>query len=71
MSRGCALLALLLEELGIKAVALHSHLTQGRRLAALHRCPILLTSILLLRFGACCDSWSIQVSGGSCCAPLI
>ena len=36
--RGCHMLALLLAELGVPSVALHSHLTQGRRLAALHRC---------------------------------
>jgi ATP-dependent RNA helicase DDX49/DBP8 len=36
--RGCHMLSLLLEELGVRAVALHSHLTQGRRLAALDKC---------------------------------
>ncbi|BDA51188.1 DEAD-box ATP-dependent RNA helicase 36 [Coccomyxa sp. Obi] len=47
--RGCHMLALLLAELGVPSVALHSHLTQGRRLAALHRfksggVPILLAT---------------------------
>ncbi|EIE19868.1 DEAD-domain-containing protein [Coccomyxa subellipsoidea C-169] len=47
--RGCHLLSLLLAELGVASVALHSHLTQGRRLAALHRfksggVPILLAT---------------------------
>ena len=35
--KGCHLLSLMLEELGISAVALHSHKTQRRRLAALDR----------------------------------
>jgi hypothetical protein len=40
--RGCHMLSLLLAELRVPSVALHSHLTQGRRLAALHRCAPLL-----------------------------
>lgn len=35
--KACQHLDLLLEELGIASVALHSHKTQGRRLAALDR----------------------------------
>ena len=35
--KACHLLDLLLEELGISCAALHSHKTQGRRLAALDR----------------------------------
>lgn len=35
--KSCHLLDLLLEELGISCVALHSHKTQGRRLAALDK----------------------------------
>lgn len=35
--RGCHLLSLLLAELGVPSAALHSRLSQGRRLAALHR----------------------------------
>lgn len=35
--RGCHLLSLLMQELHIPAVALHSHLTQGRRLASLEK----------------------------------
>jgi ATP-dependent RNA helicase DDX49/DBP8 len=35
--RGCALLAALLEELGLPATALHSHLPQRRRMASLNR----------------------------------
>ena len=36
--RGCHLLSLILEELGIACAALHSQQTQGRRLAALDKC---------------------------------
>ena len=36
--RGCHLLSLLLQELGVAAAALHSHQPQRRRLAALDRC---------------------------------
>ena len=35
--RGCHLLSLLMQELRIPAAALHSHLTQGRRLASLEK----------------------------------
>ena len=35
--RSCRLLALVLQELGIACAALHSHQSQGRRLAALNR----------------------------------
>ena len=35
--RGCHLLGLVLEELGIPCAALHSHQSQGRRLAALDK----------------------------------
>ena len=35
--RGCHLLGLILEELGIACAALHSQQTQGRRLAALDK----------------------------------
>ena len=38
--RGCYLLSLLMEELHIPAAALHSHLTQGRRLASLEKCAL-------------------------------
>ena len=41
--RGCHLLSLVLEELDIPCAALHSHQTQGRRLAALDKwgsCPV-------------------------------
>ena len=40
--RGCHLLSLVLEELAVPCAALHSHQTQGRRLAALDKwgpCP--------------------------------
>ena len=36
--RGCYLLSLLMQELKIASAALHSHLTQNRRLAALEKC---------------------------------
>ena len=39
--RGCYLLSLLMQELKISAAALHSHLTQNRRLAALEKCAAL------------------------------
>ncbi|KAK9813201.1 hypothetical protein WJX72_010498 [[Myrmecia] bisecta] len=47
--KGCALLSLILEELGVAVAALHSHMSQGRRLAALQRfkagaVPILLAT---------------------------
>ena len=49
--RGCYLLSLLMQELKISSAALHSHLTQNRRLAALEKCaalasmsPVLLSS---------------------------
>ena len=38
--RGCYLLSLLMQELHIPAAALHSHLTQGRRLASLEKCGL-------------------------------
>ena len=39
--RGCYLLSLLMQELKISSAALHSHLTQNRRLAALEKCALL------------------------------
>ena len=39
--RGCYLLSLLMQELKISSAALHSHLTQNRRLAALEKCAAL------------------------------
>ena len=47
--RGCYLLSLLMQELKISSAALHSHLTQNRRLAALEKCaaPASRSSVLL------------------------
>ena len=38
--RGCHLLSLVLEELDLSCAALHTHQTQGRRLAALDKCGL-------------------------------
>ena len=44
--RGCHLLSLLMQELHIPAAALHSHLTQGRRLASLEKCALLVQGVV-------------------------
>ena len=46
--RGCYLLSLLMQELKISSAALHSHLTQNRRLAALEKCAALAFNVPVL-----------------------
>ena len=58
--RGCYLLSLLMQELKISSAALHSHLTQNRRLAALEKCaPHASRSPVLLRWTNSCG-WFVS-----------
>lgn len=68
--QGCHLLSLLLEELEIPAVALHSHQAQRRRLAALDRfkggvVPVLLATDVASR-GVCTRLVCVGPCQGAC-----